>query len=525
MKNKILLLCFMVLLVNCEKEDQVIKSQEIDSGTPISVTSVTADGISDIIDLIGTSSDKVSKSGFISTPSGEVVMEDIIKVVDTMGNTNYSFLLLPEKNSPNSIFNLVVSTSKNSTPNMAIIEYRMDDNFVKGFMEGTKDFSEFSGTLYSYPFSSYSELFSKDTCVQNIDEVVICDETILNVGGSGGGSGGGGGTGDPIYPIGSGGGSGSGSGSGTIITVNWVCDWRGSSHDSPNECTGPGGGGGPGRWVITIIRVPYSHTNKGSVVTGKELTCCDDSYVEGTVGVNLTVEAISEIINCIGLLNADQINALNIDGRKTISLKNFLTADQCSEASIEQGTEMIGALAKGSLVSWFPFIKYPDSKAAQYKRDYPKLTEYLKNQLPKVANISKITNAIRDITGLSLEQIKYDLKWDQGPVVEIVQLDNHCGQCNEDTVGRFDKTNPNILLLDIDFVNRLENDITLQQEEDAFMFFLGTTILHEYVHLGDFNNGDNYKYPLTPEEGVLFEVRVYGQNVHDYNAIQILFKD
>lgn len=110
-------------------------------------------------------------------------------------------------------------------------------------------------------------------------------------------------------------------------------------------------------------------------------------------------------------------------------------------------------------------------------------------------------------------------------MVEIVQLDNHCGQCNEDTVGRFDKTNPNILLLDIDFVNRLENDITLQQEEDAFMFFLGTTILHEYVHLGDFNNGDNYKYPLTPEEGVLFEVRVYGQNVHDYNAIQILFKD
>ncbi|MDX1700897.1 MAG: hypothetical protein R3250_09785 [Melioribacteraceae bacterium] len=238
MKNKILLFILMVLLINCEKDHQTIKSQEIDPGIPISVTNVTADEISVILDLIGSSSGKASKTGFTSTPYGDVELENILKVVDTIGNVNYSLLLLPESDRPNSIFNLVINASQNGKLNSSIIEYRMDDNFIKGFMEGTKDFSEFTGTIYKYPFTSYSELFSKDTCVQNIDEIVICDETILN----GGSSGGGGSTGNPLEPIGDGSGTGSSSGGGTIITVSWVCDWRSSSHDSPNECTGPEGG-------------------------------------------------------------------------------------------------------------------------------------------------------------------------------------------------------------------------------------------------------------------------------------------
>ena len=144
MKNKILLFSLMVLFTNCEKDSQTIKSQEIDPGTPISVTNVTSDEISVILDLIGSSSGKVSKSGFTSTPYGDVELENILKVVDTIGNINYSLLLLPETDRPNSIFNLVISASQNGKPNSAIIEYRMDDNFVKGFMDGTKDFSEFT---------------------------------------------------------------------------------------------------------------------------------------------------------------------------------------------------------------------------------------------------------------------------------------------------------------------------------------------------------------------------------------------
>ncbi len=70
-----------------------------------------------------------------------------------------------------------------------------------------------------------------------------------------------------------------------------------------------------------------------------------------------------------------------------------------------------------------------------------------------------------------------------------------------------------ILYLDIDFVNRLENEEFPDQAfEDAYLFFLSVTILHEYVHYGDYLNGNNYQYPQ--EEGNMFETRVYGEDIN-----------
>jgi len=54
-----------------------------------------------------------------------------------------------------------------------------------------------------------------------------------------------------------------------------------------------------------------------------------------------------------------------------------------------------------------PLIKNPKNR--KYETLYPKKTEYLKNQMPKVANSSKVTNAIHDITGLMMEKIIADL--------------------------------------------------------------------------------------------------------------------
>ena len=60
---------------------------------------------------------------------------------------------------------------------------------------------------------------------------------------------------------------------------------------------------------------------------------------------------------------------------------------------------------------------------------------------------------------------------------------------------------------------------------DSLIFFLGVTILHEYVHYGDYLNGNNYRYPLTEEEGDLFELKVYGQDIDPGTGIFILNKD
>ncbi|MDC6390860.1 hypothetical protein PP182_19400 [Maribacter sp. PR1] len=66
----------------------------------------------------------------------------------------------------------------------------------------------------------------------------------------------------------------------------------------------------------------------------------------------------------------------------------------------------------------------------------------------------------------------------------------------------------------------MENGSLPENDNDAAIFFIGTTILHEYVHYGDYTNG--FDYP--GEEGEKFEIMVYGTNVMPENARLILNK-
>lgn len=180
------------------------------------------------------------------------------------------------------------------------------------------------------------------------------------------------------------------------------------------------------------------------------------------------------------------------------------------------------------LVSNKPTFKYPLN--TDYATQFPKLTEFLRNKIPMLKDIPAITTAINDITALSLDKIKNDLEWGNGPTIVITQLNNYGDKTGPDTVGLFDGNDPEIIYLDKDWVLMMENDnydaglvnhFGLQANRDAFLFFLGTTVLHEYVHYGDYLNGDNYRYPATAEEGDLFETQVYGTDV---NSGTLLFK-
>ncbi len=68
---------------------------------------------------------------------------------------------------------------------------------------------------------------------------------------------------------------------------------------------------------------------------------------------------------------------------------------------------MVDEAMAGALLSVMPYIKYPKHKAGEYTQKYPKLTEYLKNQLPKVANIPKITTAIQKFTKLPPRSLQF----------------------------------------------------------------------------------------------------------------------
>ncbi|MCH7559810.1 MAG: hypothetical protein IIC67_00315 [Thaumarchaeota archaeon] len=56
--------------------------------------------------------------------------------------------------------------------------------------------------------------------------------------------------------------------------------------------------------------------------------------------------------------------------------------------------------------------------------------------------------------------------------MNIIQLDNYdSGNTSTDTVGYFDKENPDRLLLDIDYVNMIENGTVTETDNSAYMFF------------------------------------------------------
>lgn len=182
----------------------------------------------------------------------------------------------------------------------------------------------------------------------------------------------------------------------------------------------------------------------------------------------------------------------------------FLSRNQHSNAAKERIDDMIDGFNDNTTLSAFPYVKYPKDKAAEYRRDYPKLTEYLKNQLPKIADNPTIVNAFKKFTNMTDAQVKETLTWggDNSPEIVIEQLEERSGKFEE----------PNIIKIDIDLVNFLENAESGSEFSEKVLFSIAVTILHEAVHFGDFTYNDDFyrgNNPCSNEEGWLFEQEVY----------------
>ncbi|MGG8497758.1 hypothetical protein ACQY1Q_15210 [Tenacibaculum sp. TC6] len=253
----------------------------------------------------------------------------------------------------------------------------------------------------------------------------------------------------------------------------------------------------------TVVLFGKTTSVKNNRTEGTDCSAMDEvpiltpGELTGVAGLLLTPTEAAFLDKPENLTFKNQLDAFLIENNNSEEAKNFVL-------------KLIKAKEENSLVSTFPFFKFPPN--SNYEKLYPKFTEYLKNKLPEVKNISLITNTIRKITGLSLERIKKDLTWGQGPTIKIVQLDDFGSNTDYKTVGLFKKSTPDVIYLDIDFVNDVEQNISDQALEDSYLFFLGVTTLHEYVHLGD--NVDGKQYTEALEEGNLFEMLVYGEDVN-----------
>ncbi|GAB3230171.1 hypothetical protein GCM10027454_32050 [Algoriphagus aestuariicola] len=162
-------------------------------------------------------------------------------------------------------------------------------------------------------------------------------------------------------------------------------------------------------------------------------------------------------------------------------------------------------------------FKYPPG--SNYETEYTKLTEYIKNKIPLLKTNSTIINAIQGITGLTVEEIQQDFEWGEGPTIWVEQLDNYAPNTSSNTLALFDPTHPNRLFIDEDLVMELETGSSIMNS-DALIFLIGVSILHEYVHYGDFNQGVYNEI----EEGNLFEESVYGTRITRSNAGDFILK-
>ena len=218
-----------------------------------------------------------------------------------------------------------------------------------------------------------------------------------------------------------------------------------------------------------------------------------------------------KLANELGIIDQAQIDYLENNSILVGEINIFLDDTNNATEAKNFANEIIASGTDGTLVSTLPFVKYP--VGSNYANLYPKLTEYLKNQLPKIGDNAFIVSVIKKYTSLSEEEIKKQLKWGNGPTIKIEQLGDD-PIIGEPYHAEFRKNSDSkSIYLDLDLVNQSENSATGSKLAEAFLFYIGVCILHEFVHYGDYNyNGDAWNFPQ--EEGVLFERDVYGYRVY-----------
>lgn len=174
-------------------------------------------------------------------------VENIIEVLDTLKNRNYSFSFTFEDTPKAVLYNLIIgvdSLGQKSTP--IVLKYTSAEESYEGWAENGFDFRYFTGTLAQHRYTDFFEsgLFSKNDCPEHLPngDPSPCYESDISNGSVGTGSGGG---------ASSGGGTGGGTSGGcTYSSYFHACG--GSNQYTTHGSQGCGGDGGGSYWVLDV---------------------------------------------------------------------------------------------------------------------------------------------------------------------------------------------------------------------------------------------------------------------------------
>ena len=128
---------------------------------------------------------------------------------------------------------------------------------------------------------------------------------------------------------------------------------------------------------------------------------------------------------------------------------------------------------------------------------FPKLAYYLKYRIREVLSNSRIVAGLKKFEHFTDEQLARELKWGEGPTIRIGVSDPR-RQAGEFKRG----SDPNSLYINEGILENLKKSTGIAAE--GVLFQAGVTILHEYVHFGDFNYNKDNNPSSIGEEGDAF---------------------
>jgi len=143
-------------------------------------------------------------------------------------------------------------------------------------------------------------------------------------------------------------------------------------------------------------------------------------------------------------------------------------------------------------------------------KNFPKLAEYVRVNIPEVMNVPKIVKNLKKHSSLTTAELRHALAWGNLPLIVVKDLSNF--QCSVQAAnGCFVHATPDQIELDTGEAKEFETDRygagSDRTSDGRKVFIVGTTLLHELCHWGNFKKG----VAEVKEQGIAFEVATYGR--------------
>jgi hypothetical protein len=369
LKNGILFLGISILLWNCEKSDLTETVNSEVSKSLLTQKSVKLYDIPDVKDFLNlkVKNKFSSKTGALNDAIFDI--DNILEVIDTLGNINYTFRFTLPNSSLDTFYNLVVGktpTGELKTP--FVLKYTCDETSLDLYIDNNYNFSFFKGTISLHKYTDFFEqgYFSKTeatNCPPELDQngdPIPCE--IQPIDGSGSSTGEGiDGTGDSTT-----------SGGGSCQYVGVYVMGCGGSNSHRLHALGTCGGD---KSIASYFSLWDCAMQKASKTQVDCPPCAN--LIEGGVGINtISLKSMRTTLKNELILNTAQINWVNNseNDNEVTDIYNFLQTHNID------GIYTSGAIsfAESAVDIFSSQLLNSNSNVSNYTTEILRMTNHLK---------------------------------------------------------------------------------------------------------------------------------------------------